>query len=116
MKTLFAQRPRFHPWGIAVAVALVAGYLTLMGEAILCQYFLQDHEAHHHTSSRALNHTTHCLMANHSAIADIHPVSSAGFNPLQLLNLELIPDPESTGFAEIASNTSRAPPSVSAVV
>ena len=116
MKTLCTHRPRFKLWETVLAVVLVAGYFTLMGEVIHCQYFLQDHEEHHHTSSRAVSHTTHCLMANHDSMVDIYSVLSFSFNPLQLLNLELILDPESAGFSIIAANPTRAPPSVSAIV
>ena len=116
MKTLFAQRPRFKLWETVLAVVLVVSYFTLMGETIHCQYFLHGYEEHHHTTSRTVHHTTHCLMANHDSMVGIYSVLSFSFNPLQLLNLELILDPESAGFSIIAANPTRAPPSVSAIV
>ena len=116
MKTLFAQRPQFKPWETVLAVVLVAGYFTLMGEAIHCQYFLQDHEEHHHTSSRAVSHTTHCLMANYGTMVATLSAESARFNPLQFLTSVLCPGPVSTGSGDVIANTTRAPPSVSSVV
>jgi len=110
MKVSLPYRPRFRPRQIAIAVCMIAGYLALMGEAIHCQYFLPDHEAHHHSSTRPVNHATHCLMASHCAAAAIHSVGIVHHNTLELLGLLFGPNPVLPGTGIVIAKTARAPP------
>jgi len=93
-----------------VAATMMLGYLSLMGEAIHCQYFVQDHEAHHHSSSRPSHHATHCLTASHCAAAAIHSVGVAHHNTLELLGLLFGPNPVLPGTGIVIAKSARAPP------
>jgi hypothetical protein len=102
--------PRFHQWRLAVCAILAVGYLSLMGEAIHCQYVMANHaDAHHHPDPTSHTHP-HCLTAGHCAVAAIHAAELAPIHPLQLVGFLPPGDRQLQAHNFTSSGTARAPP------
>jgi hypothetical protein len=103
---------RFHFLRLAVCAVLTVGYLSLMGEAIHCQYVMDDHatDHHNHKSSPAPDTHPHCLSAGHCAVAAIHAAVLSPLHPLQLVGLLSASDQPFLGSSFTESGSARAPP------
>jgi hypothetical protein len=100
------------PGGRALVVAVLLSYLALTGEAIHCQYFAHDHDAHQHSSVPAKDHKAHCAVAGHCSAAAIQTASITGVDPIQVAALLFHSTPALAGFSVSLSSSPRAPPSV----
>ena len=109
MKIPSSQRFGF-PGGRALVSTVLFSYLTLMGMAIHCQYFMHDHAAHQHSSQQAKDHQSHCMTAGHCSATAIQTAAITGLDPLRDAEQQEQPSPERVHFGFIASNSPRAPP------
>jgi len=116
VKRLCPLRSPDRPWRLILASVVIVNYLVLLGEAIHCQYFDHDHDAHQHSSVPAKDHKAHCAVAGHCSAAAIQTATISGIDPLQLAELRLHSDPALAGFSLVISSSPRAPPSVSLTV
>ena len=94
---------------MALAIFLVGGYLTLLGESIHCQYF-QDEHGHHRTSSHPLRDRMHCVAAGHNTAVAIL-AASLSHHTLQLVGILLTPKPVLSATEISFSKKARSPPS-----
>ena len=115
MKMLSSRRFRF-PGGRALVAAVLLSYLALTGEAIHCQYFAHDHDAHQHSSVPAKDHKAHCAVAGHCSAAAIQTATITGIDPIQVAALLFHSTPALAGFNVSLSSSPRAPPSASLTV
>lgn len=103
--------PTRFAWRAVVAMALLATYLVLAGEAIHCQYFVSEHDQHGTSPLRSTTHTTHCILANHGAAA-IPSIASLGVQSLPLVSSVRYLEHTSARGLVVASAPARAPPAV----
>lgn len=103
------RRPRLSSWRAVVSLGLVLAYVVLVGEAIHCQYVPPDHTAHHESSAKPSNHSTHCLLANHAS-ATLPALAWFGVDSLPSLGAVRLAEAVLGELATVSFSPARAPP------
>jgi hypothetical protein len=113
MELSAVQRKWAFSWRAFVCAGLVLAYLGFVGEAIHCQYLpaTSEHQGHGGSSSKPLNHATHCLVANHGTTATIHSAEVTGTPPTQRFGFLFTPGDASYEPGVVFSTSARGPPS-----